>query len=204
MSSAPSFIEWAVSQRPCAGQTQSGDLHVAIAFGGGALVGAIDGLGHGQEAARAARAAAAVLNGDPGRSVQSGVEACHEALRSGRGAVLSLASIDAANDQMTWLGVGNVEAVLCRDRPGEKPAFDRLIVRSGVVGYQLPPLRAKTLAIQPADVLLFATDGIEAGFVDEPPFHTPPQAHADHLLKTYGKASDDALVLVVRYLGAGS
>ncbi|HEX4183661.1 MAG TPA: SpoIIE family protein phosphatase [Caulobacteraceae bacterium] len=204
MSSAPSVIEWAVSERPIAGQTQSGDRHVATPFAGGALVGAIDGLGHGQEAAHAARIAAAVLDGDPGRAVQTVVEACHDALRGSRGVVLSLASIDAVNDQMTWLGVGNVEAVLCRDRPGEKPACDRLVARGGVVGYQLPPLRPRTLAIRPADVLLFATDGIADGFADEPPFHTPAQAHADHLLKTYGKASDDALVLVVHYLGAAA
>jgi negative regulator of sigma-B (phosphoserine phosphatase) len=197
-------IEWAVAERPVAGETESGDIHLAAFFDGGALVGAIDGLGHGPEAARVARAGAAALSADPGRPIQALVEACHETLRGTRGVVLSLASIDAPREQMTWVGVGNVEAVLYRDRPGENPAYERIVSRSGVIGYQIPRLRAISLAIQPADVLVFATDGVEHGFADVPPFHAPVQAHADHLLKAYGKSSDDALVLVVRYLGAAA
>jgi serine phosphatase RsbU (regulator of sigma subunit) len=37
-----------------------------------------------------------------------------------------------------------------------------VLLRSGVVGYQLPTLRASTLPIAPGDLLIFATDGIGA------------------------------------------
>jgi hypothetical protein len=203
MSAAPA-IEWAVASRPLAGETESGDLHVAATFAGGALVGVIDGLGHGQEAATAARVAAATLCQDPGRPLEALVEACHEALRATRGAVLSLASIDAERGQVTWAGVGNVEGVLCRANGDAGPVRDRIVPRSGVVGYQVPTLRTTTRAILPADVLIFASDGIEHGFDREPPFGQPLQRHADHLLEAYGKSTDDAIVLVVRYLGGGA
>jgi negative regulator of sigma-B (phosphoserine phosphatase) len=202
MPSIPSVIEWAVRDRPIAGELDSGDLHLVAPFAGGVLVGAVDGLGHGPEAAIAARAAVAVLSRDPKQPVQTLVENCHRALRGTRGVVLSLASIDATRDEMTWIGVGNVEAVLCRAVAGEKPARDRIIPRSGVVGYQLPPLRATTLPIAAADVIVFASDGLRSDFADESPFGQTVEAHATHLLKAYGNANDDALVLVVRYLGA--
>jgi phosphoserine phosphatase RsbX len=202
MPSIPSVIEWAVRDRPIAGELDSGDLHVVAPFAGGVLVGAVDGLGHGPEAAIAARAAVAVLSRDPKQPVQTLVENCHRALRGTRGVVLSLASIDATRDEMTWLGVGNVEAVLCRVAAGEKPVRDRIVPRNGVVGYQLPSLRTATLPIVASDVLVFASDGLRPEFANESPFGVTAESHAAHLLKSYGNSNDDALVLVVRYKGA--
>lgn len=195
-------IDWAACGRPFAGESESGDLHVATAFPGGALVGVIDGLGHGKEAARAAHAAAAVLNRDPGQLVKTLVEACHEALRGTRGVVLSLASINALRGELTWVGVGNVEAVLYR--ANLRSARDRIVQRNGVVGFQLPALRVTTLPIFRGDVLVFASDGIGSSFTEEAPSDSSSQAYAARLLREYGKADDDALVLVVRYLGATS
>ena len=48
------MIEWGVASRALPGETRSGDLHVVESFAGGALVAAVDGLGHGEEAADAA------------------------------------------------------------------------------------------------------------------------------------------------------
>jgi hypothetical protein len=198
---ASPVVEWAADGRPIAGESESGDLHVAATFDGGALVGMIDGLGHGPEAAAAARVAAAVLEGQAGRPVLALIQACHEALRPTRGAVLSLAAIDAATGQLTWAGVGNVEAVLTRADPAARPRRERILLRSGVVGYQLPPLRATDLPIFPGDLLVFGTDGLQHDFTDDaPPAMTPAQL-AGHLLRTYARAADDAAVLVARYVG---
>jgi hypothetical protein len=59
------------------------------------------------------------------------------------------------------------------------------------------------------DVLIFATDGIRSGFVQDPSLRSlflwqaqdGLQRLADHILAQYGKGSDDALVLVACYLG---
>lgn len=203
-SRSPEVIEWTACGRSIAGERESGDLHVAAPFAGGALVGLIDGLGHGQDAALASRRAAGVLGRDPALPVQSLVEACHQGLRGTRGGVLSLASIDARCNVMTWIGVGNVEAVLVRAEPGGLSARNHLIPRNGVVGYQLPPLRAMTTSIRPADILVFASDGLRHGFAAEPLDGRSLEAYAAHLLDAFGKSDDDALVLVVRYLGTAS
>jgi hypothetical protein len=196
-------LDWAVRGRPIAGESQSGDLHVAAEFAGGALLGVIDGLGHGPEAALAARAAAAVLASDAGRPVLTLIGACHEAIRSTRGVVMSLASIDTAHGRMTWAGVGNVEAVLSRADAARQPQRERILLRGGVVGYQLPPLRAVDLPIHAGDMLVMATDGLRHEFADEPPPTCASAAeHAQVLLQSYARDSDDALVMVARYLGA--
>jgi len=195
-------IEWAVCGRPIAGEAVSGDLHIAEFFAGGALVGLIDGLGHGPDAAHASRLAAAVLVGDPTPPVLDLMRICHEALRSTRGAVLSLASIDTARDVLSWIGVGNVEATLLRFEPRGWSVREHIALRNGVAGCQLPPLRVTTKAIAPGDILIFASDGLKHGFAQEPFRGGSLDLHAADLLDRYGKDSDDALVLVVRYLGA--
>jgi serine phosphatase RsbU (regulator of sigma subunit) len=197
-------IEWGVASRPYPGQVESGDLHVIAAFEGGVLAAAIDGLGHGDEAAQAARRAAEVLMDDPARPVRHLVERCHQALRGGRGAVMTLAAFDTRQDRLTWTAVGNVEAALCRADGDAKPPREAIVPRGGVVGYQLPPLREVTLPIARGDVLILATDGVAHDFILESPLRTPAAAYAGHLLAHYGKNTDDALVLVVRYLGSRS
>jgi hypothetical protein len=201
-SPSSAVIEWAACGRPCEGESLSGDIHVAEPFAGGALVGLVDGLGHGDQAAAAARAAVAVMERDPGQSLFRLIEACHVALRRTRGAVLSLASIDAKRNEMTWLGVGNVEAVHYRADARELAARDRIVARSGVVGYQIPLLRSATAPIAAADTLVFASDGLRHEFAEESPLGCALDAYAAHLVKAYGKTDDDVLVLVVRYLGA--
>lgn len=195
-------VEWAARGRPIPGELESGDLHVAAEYPGGALLAVIDGLGHGPEAARSARAAAAVLAAHPQRPLLSLIEACHEALRGARGAVMSLAAIDAAHDRLTWAGVGNVEAVLNR-ADGREPRRERILLRSGVVGYQLPPLRATELPLFPGDALVMATDGLRSDFAEDPADDLP-EAVAEHLLNAFARNSDDALVLVARYRGRGA
>jgi serine phosphatase RsbU (regulator of sigma subunit) len=193
-------IEWGFAARPLEGQTVSGDLHYVCAFAGGVLVAVIDGLGHGPEAALASRVAAATLGDHLGESATALVEHCHVALQRTRGAVLSLAIIDPEGREMTWLGVGNVDATLHRAGTARSHR-ESLPHRGGVVGYQLPPLGARTLPLDPGDTLVFATDGIASTFNGESPIGWHPQDAADHILRVYGKPNDDALVVVARTVG---
>lgn len=79
--------------------------------------------------------------------------------------------------------------------------LESLLSRGGVIGYQLPPLRASQVAIQPGDVLILATDGIKSGFADRLDCARAAQDVADEILLRYRKGTDDALVLVARYRG---
>lgn len=196
-----SLIEWGVAALTLPGQAESGDRHVVQPFRGGLLVAVVDGLGHGDEAAAAARIAITALERHADHPVIPLLESCHEHLRSTRGAVLSLASFDGVEGTMTWLGVGNVEGQLVRADPDANPRHESLLLRGGVVGRQLPPLHPSIIAIMPGDTLIFATDGIGGEFARGVTASDPPQETADRILARYGKRTDDALVLVARYVG---
>jgi hypothetical protein len=129
------------------------------------------------------------------------VEQCHETLRSTRGVVMSLASLDLQHGMVTWLGVGNIPGVLMRAAAKKGSVQEMLLLRAGVVGSQLPPLQAAVLPIARGDVLFFATDGIRGSFVESLTARENPQRAANRILENYRTGNDDALVLVVRPAG---
>ena len=195
------LIAWGVASRPSPGEVVCGDLHLIQPTMDGVLLGVVDGLGHGDAAIAAAQTAIDVLKSHAEESLISLVDRCHAALTKTRGAVMTLATLRWLESKLTWLGVGNVEAILLRADRQAKARSDRVLLRSGLVGYQLPVLRAGTLPLAPDDLLIFATDGIDAGFAEGLVCSDSPQQFADGILERHFKGHDDALVLVVRYLG---
>ncbi len=194
-------VEWGLAGAALEGD-ESGDVHVVRAFPRGVLVAVIDGLGHGPEAAAAAKEAARTLEAFAGEPVATLVARCHEALRKTRGAVMTLASFDSGDSSMTWMGIGNVEGILLRAGPVAEPAREAVTLRGGVVGYQLPTLRASALTVSRGDTLILATDGIRGGFLAGLTVRGSPQELAESIFARYARGSDDALVVVARYLGA--
>jgi len=195
------LIECGIAARMLPGEAASGDRHVVKFFPNGALVAAVDGLGHGDEAAAAAEIAVATLETFAPSSPIALVTRCHEAMRKTRGAAMSIASFNALDNTMTWLGVGNVDAALLRADADARPSRESILLRGGVVGLQLPTLRESVLPVKRGDTLIIATDGIEGGFTEGLTPGDPPQQIADLILARHGKDTDDALVLVARYLG---
>ena len=205
---------------------ESGDRSLVKTFPQGVLLAVVDGLGHGHEAAIAAQAAIATLEENAHESVVTLVERCHRDLRPTRGAVMSLAALshtaeavpepggplvrpvaaqralESSNGPqatMTWLGVGDVEGVLLRaDRFAGKEC---LLSRGGVVGYQLPTLRLTRLPVGRGDLVIFTTDGIHGDFIEKVRAGDSPQQIADAILIRCNRGTDDALVLVARYVG---
>ena len=198
------LIEWAVAEVARAGQTESGDRYLAMTTPDGALVAVVDGLGHGAEAANAAKMAVGSLERHAQQRVIPLVKDCHHSLFGTRGAVISVASFTARDQSMTWLGVGNVEGLLLRAQ-ATSPRRESLLLRGGVVGVHLPSLTAEIVPVTPGDTLILATDGVRSDFSNERlPQRDPPQKLADYILARWSTQTDDALVLVVRYLGLGT
>ena len=194
-------VEWGVATRCRRGEATSGDLAVVTLLPEGALVAGIDGLGHGDEAARAARKAAEVVRESPQPDLVLLVERCHAALRGTRGAAISLAFVSPSESGMTWLGVGNVEGRVLSGDPSATRPKGSLALGSGVPGHELPPVRTATLDVRPGDVLVLATDGVEAAFADSLDISGSTQAISERILADHRKPLDDALVVAVRYLG---
>lgn len=194
-------VEWGIARRCRRGEATSGDLAVVTLLPEGALVAGIDGLGHGSEAARAARTAAQVVRARPSQDLVQLVERCHAALRGTRGAAISLAFLSPSQGGMTWLGVGSVEGRVLSGDPSVMRPTASLALGNGVPGHELPVVRMATLAVRPGDVLVLATDGIEASFADSLDVSGSTQAISDRIMADHWKPADDGLVLAVRYLG---
>jgi hypothetical protein len=195
-------LDAGVATRPLSGEASSGDLAVIELLPDGALVAALDGLGHGPEAAHAAGIAAAVLREFAGDSAPALVERCHAALRDTRGVALSLAAFSAARGTLTWLGVGNVEGRLLRGGSAGGATTESLVAAPGTVGHLLPPLTPATLEVRLGDTLVFATDGVARSFADSLAPSGPAQDVAERILREHGRPTDDALVVVARLLGS--
>ena len=199
------LLDIGVAHRMLAGERKSGDAWVSAPFDGGILIGVIDGLGHGEDAAHPAQLACATLRAEPGADVVTLIKSCHAALRNTRGAVMTLVQLHLPGPTMTWIAVGNVDARLIRGRLRDDRSHpsEVVLLRGGVVGYRLPVLSPKTHAVEPGDILMLATDGLRPTAL-EVPFRRPlsAQAHADSLLAAHGLDTDDSLVLVARYGGS--
>ena|ERR1051325_11096192 len=219
------LIAWGVASRALPGQNVCGDLHLLKAINEGVLMAVVDGLGHGDEATLASKTALAILDKHSDEPLESLVKRCHEALLKTRGAVMTVAKLHSYDGQLSWLGVGNVEGALLRVADQTKSEVEcvplrkaaeprtivrlakaiseRVLLRSGIVGFRLPELRVSTQTMLSGDLLVFVTDGISVGFTKDLRRSDSPQQVADQIMGRHFKGTDDALVLVVRYLGQG-
>ena len=185
------------------GETECGDRHVEVTLPDGVLVAAIDGLGHGREAEAAAdQAVDTIERHAETHSLIALVQRCHAELHTLRGVVMNVAKFDAGLATLSWLGVGDVEGRLLKKSSNSGYAIEFLLTRSGVVGnrHQLPTIWASMTKVQSGDILIFATDGIHREFADKLNMDDPADKMADHIITHYRKVTDDALVLVARYL----
>jgi len=195
------FVACAAAGEAFPNERESGDRCVIQPFDDSLLIAAVDGTGHGAEAAAAAKIAAATLQAYASESPIALVLRCHEQLKGTRGAVMTIAFLHLRYRTLTWLAVGNVEGILFH--AGAHSAPDRALLRSGVIGYRLPALRVDTVPLKTRDTLILFTDGINADFGDEVSEGDDPQLIADGILANHHKGDDDALVVVARYLGGG-
>jgi negative regulator of sigma-B (phosphoserine phosphatase) len=197
----PDALERGVAGAPLEGEARSGDVAVFAPTPHGGLVCLIDGLGHGDPAADAAETAAEIVRARAGGPVEALLESCHEALQRTRGVVMTLAAFDLERAELQWTGVGNVEARLVRAGDGPGARHDSALVFAGALGYSLPRVKPGTVALDPGDAVVLATDGVAADFSATLVGDVGAQELAERVYARHGKGTDDALVAVVRYLG---
>lgn len=194
----PDWLEWGVAGAALDGEA-SGDHYLILPDARRALICMMDGLGHGVDARRASLDCASVLEAHSEAPLLDLVGYCHEGLRGTRGVAMTLLQIDCERDLLEWVAVGNVEGLVLREGLARGATFSAVVQRGGVVGYRLPPLKVSHVNLQAGDLLVLATDGIHSGFADGVDQRQAVQELADTILSRFARASDDQLVLVLRY-----
>src|SRR5262245_54128780 len=160
-------LEWAAASRPAARGGELGDACLVRPLEAGHLIAVVDGLGHGHEAAQAAQRAIATIEHSTQPSPAAIIAECHRMLQATRGVVMGIAQVDARADSLTWVGVGDVRAMMCRAEPVGSSRHDALFTHNGVVGRTLPPLRPVMRSLMRGDVVIVTTDGLRGGFTPE-------------------------------------
>lgn len=217
--------EVAILGAPLKGERVNGDFAGFLRLPDALLLLVADGLGHGPEARAAAQlAVASVLGeGDPQhnehgeRSVPLDapaklLEVASAALseqRGCRGAVLGVArweepgALPGHLHRLTFAGAGDVTGILSDDASSERLSSSAWVL--GRPGYPRAPrssaLAEQRLAVGAQPVLALFSDGLQTRAalpVEGALRRQHPLVLAHHLLRTYGRGTDDALVLVAR------
>lgn len=180
------------------GELESGDRHIIAAFTDGVLVAAVDGIGHGAEAAKVARITEEIVKSHADETPGLLIKRCHEELHGTRGVVMSMASFNYSKKVMTWVGVGNVQGNLLSMDKLSPPKT--LLLSMGTLGQKLGSVHPAELSLRSGDTLVFSTDGIREDFYQDLNLKQSPQQLADDILARSVRRTDDALVVVGRYL----
>jgi len=195
---SPGWVEWSVLARPAPGETSCGDGHLVRSGEDRVLAAVVDGLGHGPQAAAAAQAAVRTLEASASWEPQALLEELHRDLAGTRGAAVSVAGLEASG-QLTWAGVGNVEAVAV----GPDGRTRRLQTGNGIVGQRMGSVRPQRLTVEVGTTLLMVTDGVGPDFLDGCPLLLPVARLPAHILQAEAPSGDDALVLALRFFPSG-
>lgn len=181
--------------RPKHERQVSGDAYVIHEQDQVSLYGLIDGLGSGEEAAKAAQIAVSCVKRYHDNSLIEILHQCHRALRNSRGVVMGLLRVQYSSGKTCYAGVGNVGILVISEH-----SF-RPISYNGIVGYRLPHVREFLGSYSPGDTFILYSDGVDSRFHSDEALlfqETDPQRLAEAIGAQYGKDSDDVCVLVAR------
>ena len=183
---------------PLHGEDESGDAWAIDVADARITVLLVDGLGHGPQAAVAARAAMAVFRDAAADTPERILATMHAALRPTRGAALSVTILDRMRRVATFCGVGNVDGRIVANGGGR-----HMIPQNGIVGHTMP--RALPTEVSwPADGrLVMHSDGISSRWrMESYPglLVRHPALLAGVLFRDFARARDDATVIVLREL----
>ncbi|MFU2325479.1 ATP-binding protein [Pseudomonas sp. NFX98] len=153
----------------------------------------IDGLGHGEEAERAARAGEKAFALSPFASPVLALEEMHHAMTGTRGGAVAVAQFDGA--ALKFVGIGNIGACLI--------AADKsrgLASHPGIVGGQYRKAQAFDYAQVSGQLLIMYSDGLQSrwNLQDYPGLvHRHPAVIAAILHRDFCRGRDDVTVLVI-------
>ncbi|MGO8752844.1 MAG: ATP-binding protein [Thermoguttaceae bacterium] len=192
----PCPLAFGVATRPRRLGKVNGDAFVVLQWAESALVGIMDGLGHGQFAHRAAQTARQYVESHFDLPLDQVFRGTGRACRATRGVVMALARFDWGQGRLVFASVGNIAV---RVFPRSEPFH--FVVRRGVIGLNAPAAVVTEHPWSPEQILVLHSDGVAThwGWKDFPGWtDQPAAAMAQDLLRAKAKDEDDATVIVVR------
>ncbi|HEX6643381.1 MAG TPA: ATP-binding SpoIIE family protein phosphatase [Gemmatimonadales bacterium] len=186
---------------PVKGETECGDAWAFVCRAQRAVVMLADGLGHGAQAAEAAKAAVRAFHVASNRGAAEIITAMHGALRETRGAAVAVAEIDRARSEVRYAGVGNIAGLLVA---GTAPRW--MVSQNGIVGHQPRPVHETAYPWTSETAVVLHSDGIRNGWKPEGYpglLRRDPALATAVLYRDFGRGRDDSSAVICR-LGSPS
>ncbi len=169
----------------------------------------VDGLGHGEHAESAAKAAVQYVGHHLAQSLDDLFAGSNQALRNTRGVAMGTTVIDEDAGTLTYAGIGNTRALIVGEPHSENTDGRTVILSSnyGIVGGGYKTLSSETVPLRAGDLVILYTDGVEetigvSGYDDA--LRANLQRLAERIIQDWGCETDDAAVLIFRYKGEGA
>jgi anti-sigma regulatory factor (Ser/Thr protein kinase) len=176
------------------GETASGDAWGSIEDRGVVTVLVADGLGHGEDAARASAAAVRELR--PGVDPTGLLQRVHGALKPTRGAAGAVARFDRRTGALEYAGVGNISATIVNGSDTRS-----LVSLPGILGHGTARIRAFTYELGPAGLLVMHSDGCRSQWdlrAYPGAIRRDPLVVASLIVRDAERGNDDLTVVVGR------
>ena len=155
-----------------------------------------DGLGHGLEAAVAAREAVKIFRESAWLSPERLVEAMHAGMRHTRGAAVAVAQVNVAQREVRFAGIGNIAAIIMS--PGRS---HHLVSHNGTAGHSAYKIQEFVYPWPRQALLVMHSDGLTSRWsLDSYPALAGrhPSLVAGVLYRDFKRGRDDAAVVVAR------
>ena len=188
-------LRFGVSQHSLHNDPACGDVwHLSISGPNLSLL-VIDGLGHGEDAERGARAGEVEFARAPFNDPQLLLEDIHVAMNGSRGGALAMARFNNHSGALNFVGIGNIGACLIT------PEGSRgLASHPGIVGGQYRRAQPFDYAHVNGQLLIMYSDGLQSrwNLKDYPGLvHRHPAVIAALLNRDFARGRDDITVAVV-------
>ena len=185
-------MRFGIFSRPVVGETVNGDSYVVEEWNRQTLLGVIDGLGHGEQAALASSEARKYILANHTWEIEELISGMHEHLRGTRGVVAGLLRIDRDIAKLSFCGIGNVN-VSIQGQPQMHPTC-----LDGIIGSRIRKIMKFGYNFDSIRSVVLHSDGISDRFSlsSYPYVFERPQAAAEQIMADWGKKEDDATVLI--------
>ncbi len=181
---------------PFPGEQEIGDGWSVRKFGTCVILMVVDGLGHGPNAAEAAREAERVVSVIKNVTPAAILQDCHDALKKTRGAAMSVAVLDPEKQLLHYAGIGNVGAAIVS--PGTSRS---LTPHNGTLGHQIHRIQEFSYPWNQDSILVVHSDGLNTrwNLSDYPGIWSKhPALIAGLLYRDSVRGRDDVTVLVAK------
>ncbi len=178
------------------GEDVCGDNWALLQGRGRVIAFVVDGLGHGLEAAEAARAAVEMVKSKAHLDAPNLMDAVHGALRPTRGAAAAVALLQPESELCTFCGVGNISASIRSSGTSRS-----MVSHNGTLGHSVRKIQEFQYPFPKGSLLVMHSDGMGthwdlAAYPGIEMRH--PAMIAAALYRDHSRGRDDLTVLALR------